>query len=109
MVNFTLSHGMDTDGGLFDEGHEEGGIAVPNKVWWVQAEAVVGSVNAWQITGDEKYLDSALKSWAYIKAEIINGPAGEWFASRQKFPGRGKFTPAVRPVEVPVPQRQSRV
>lgn len=39
MVNFTLSHGMDTDGGLFDEGHEEGGIAVPNKVWWVQAEA----------------------------------------------------------------------
>lgn len=26
MVNFTLSHGMDTDGGLFDEGHEEGGI-----------------------------------------------------------------------------------
>ena len=86
MVNFTLSHGMDTDGGLFDEGHEEGGIAVPNKVWWVQAEAVVGSVNAWQITGDEKYLDSALKSWAYIKAEIINGPAGEWFASGKNSP-----------------------
>ena len=40
----------------------------------------------WQITGDEKYLDSALKSWAYIKAEIINGPAGEWFASGKNSP-----------------------
>ena len=41
---------------------------------------------AYRIFGDEKYLDSALKSWAYIKAEIINGPAGEWFASGKNSP-----------------------
>ena len=86
MVNFTLEHGLDTDGGLFDEGHEAGGIAVPNKVWWVQAEAVVGCVNAYQITGDERYLDTACKVWAYIKREVINEPAGEWFAVGRNSP-----------------------
>lgn len=86
MVNYTLEHGLDADGGLFDEGHEGGGIAIPNKVWWGQAEAIVGSVNAWQITGDEKYLDAACKVWEYIKAQVINGPAGEWFASGKNSP-----------------------
>lgn len=86
MVNYTLEHGLDADGGLFDEGHEGGGIAIPNKVWWGQAEAIVGSVNAWQITGDEKYLDAACKVWEYIKAQVINGPVGEWFASGKNSP-----------------------
>lgn len=86
MVNYTLEHGLDADGGLFDEGHEGGGIAIPNKVWWGQAEAIVGSVNAWQITGDEKYLDAACKVWEYIKAQVINGPEGEWFASGKNSP-----------------------
>ena len=70
MVDFTLSRGL----------------AVPTKVWWGQAEAVVGCVNAWQITNDEKYLDTAYKVWAYIKAQIINGPAGEWLASGKNSP-----------------------
>ena len=56
------------------------------KVWWAQAEAVVGCVNAWQITGDEKYLDTAWKVWTYIKAQVINGPAGEWLASGRNSP-----------------------
>ena len=86
MVDFTLSRGLDADGGLFDEGFEAGGIAVPTKVWWGQAEAVVGCVNAWQITNDEKYLDTAYKVWAYIKAQIINGPAGGWLASGKNSP-----------------------
>lgn len=86
MVDFTLSRGLDSDGGLFDEGHEEGGIAVPNKVWWGQAEAVVGCVNAYQITGDEKYVDTAWRVWTYIKEQIINGPAAEWLASGKNSP-----------------------
>lgn len=86
MVNFTLEHGLDADGGLFDEGYEAGGIAVPNKVWWGQAEAVVGCVNAYQITGDERYADTALKVWEYIKREVINGPAGEWLAVGRNSP-----------------------
>ncbi len=86
MVDFTLSRGLDSDGGLFDEGYEEGGIAVPNKVWWGQAEAVVGCVNAYQITGQEKYVDTAWRVWEYIKAQIINGPAREWLASGKNSP-----------------------
>ncbi|MBQ1985387.1 MAG: N-acyl-D-glucosamine 2-epimerase, partial [Clostridia bacterium] len=79
-------HGVDTDGGVFDEGHFGGGIVIPNKVWWAQAEGVVGSVNAWQLTKDEKYLDAACKTWEYIKAQVINGPAAEWLASGKNSP-----------------------
>ena len=86
MVDYTLEHGLDTDGGLFDEGHFGGGIVIPNKVWWGQAEAIVGSVNAWMITKDEKYLDTALKVWEYVKAQVINCPAGEWFAVGRNSP-----------------------
>ena len=35
---------------------------------------------------DDKYLDTAYKVWAYIKAQIINGPAGEWLASGKNSP-----------------------
>ena len=86
MVNYTLEHGVDTDGGVFDEGHFGGGIVIPNKVWWAQAEGIVGSVNAWQLTKDEKYLDAACKTWEYIKTQVINGPAAEWLASGKNSP-----------------------
>ncbi|MDR2057388.1 MAG: AGE family epimerase/isomerase [Dysgonamonadaceae bacterium] len=46
--------------------------------WWVQAEAVAGSVYAYQITGNPKYLDTAKKCWEYIKQYIRDEENGEW-------------------------------
>ncbi len=86
MVDFTLSRGLDADGGLFDEGFEAGGFSEDTAATEIHTHAVVGCVNAWQITNDEKYLDTAYKVWAYIKAQIINGPAGEWLASGKNSP-----------------------
>ena len=51
------------------------------RVWWVQAEAVVGFTNAYQHSGDEKFLDAARTVWAYIKEHIIDKrPGGEWYS-----------------------------
>ena len=49
--------------------------------WWPQAEAVVGFFNAWQLSGDHRYLDKALGSWEFIKQHLIDKENGEWFWS----------------------------
>jgi mannobiose 2-epimerase len=47
--------------------------------WWVQSEAVVGSVYAAKISGDAGYLQKAQQTWEYIKKYIIDKENGEWF------------------------------
>ncbi len=50
------------------------------RVWWVQAESVVGFINAYQKSGDKKYLDVAKEIWEYIKVGMIDKREGsEWF------------------------------
>lgn len=77
MVDVTLEQGTDTDGSVFNES-EEGHID-KDKHWWPQAEAMVGYVNAWQITGNRKYLDEAEKVWNFIDLHLIDHENGEWF------------------------------
>ena len=49
------------------------------RVWWVQAEGVVGFLNAFQRYKNERYLDIAKALWEYIKSEIIDKrEGGEW-------------------------------
>jgi 4-O-beta-D-mannosyl-D-glucose phosphorylase len=47
--------------------------------WWVQAECVVGCVDAWQATGDGQYLRAATRLWDYIENKVIDRENGEWF------------------------------
>lgn len=55
------------------------------RVWWVQAEAVVGFINAYQHSGDEKFLDTAKGVWEYIKSGIIDKrDGGEWYSEVEK-------------------------
>lgn len=71
------AEGLDADGGLWHE--RETGHLVREKHWWPQAEAMVGFVNAWQLTQNEKYLQWALRTWEFIKQHIIDKHNGEWF------------------------------
>ena len=59
----------------------ERGVDDTTRVWWVQAEAVVGFLNAWQKKPEEtKYLDAAKDIWGYIKEYVIDKREGsEWF------------------------------
>ncbi len=51
------------------------------RVWWVQAEAVVGFVNAYQHSNDETFLDSARTIMNYIDNSMIDKREGsEWYA-----------------------------
>ncbi len=56
------------------------GVVDTTRVWWVQAEAIVGFYNAYQKTNNEKYLDMAKNIWEYIKEYFIDKrDGGEWF------------------------------
>lgn len=51
------------------------------RVWWVQAEAIVGFINAYEHSGDKSFLDTARAIWEYTKEEIIDKREGsEWYS-----------------------------
>ncbi|MBQ6634303.1 MAG: AGE family epimerase/isomerase [Ruminococcus sp.] len=51
------------------------------RVWWVQAESVVGFINAYQHSGDKKFLSAAKDVWENIKSRVIDPREGsEWFS-----------------------------
>lgn len=58
----------------------EKGVPYTVRVWWVQAESIVGFINAYQKSGDKKYYEAAEKVWEYIKEYFIDKrPGSEWF------------------------------
>ena len=73
--------GLQTDGSLFYEIDYATGHLVKDRHWWVQAEAVVGFINAFELTGNNEWLDKALKCWKYISENLIDRTGKEWFWS----------------------------
>lgn len=58
-----------------DRGRED-----TTRVWWVQAEAILGFVNAWEKTGKEKYREAVREIWRYLRETMIDKrPNSEWF------------------------------
>lgn len=77
MAEVTKNEGLDENGGLYYE--KAGEHLMEQFDWWPQAEAVVGFFNAWQLTGEEKYLGLTRQSWDFIQKYIIDSENGEWF------------------------------
>ena len=56
------------------------GVTDATKIWWVQAEALLGFMNACAITGDEVFSAAARSVWAATQRLIVDPrPGGEWF------------------------------
>ena len=70
------ARGLDPDGGLSYE--QEPGHLIREKHWWVQAEALVGFVNAYQISGEKHFLEKAEAVWRFIQKHILDRVGGEW-------------------------------
>jgi mannobiose 2-epimerase len=80
MAEAVYDEGLDQDGSIFYERNSRGEFVDPNKHWWAQAEAVVGFHNAWQLSGEQRFLHAAERAWEYIEARIIDKEHGEWLA-----------------------------
>lgn len=59
----------------------ENGVVDTTRVWWVQAEAVVGFLNGWQRNPEHsEYLEAAEDIWEYIKEYVVDHRENsEWF------------------------------
>ena len=77
IADVTLAEGVDSDGSLFNEGSPTG-LTDTNKEWWQQAEAVVGLLDAYRISCDDRHLNAALRTWDFIEARLVDRKHGEW-------------------------------
>ncbi|MFC5467282.1 AGE family epimerase/isomerase [Cohnella suwonensis] len=77
MAEATLAEGVDADGAVFNEADGHGHLD-DTKDWWPQAEAMVGFLNAYQLSGNEDMLRAAHASWHFTKTYMIDRENGEW-------------------------------
>lgn len=59
----------------------EKGVVNTHRIWWVQAETVIGFLNGYQRNLEKKeYLEAAKSEWQFIKDYVIDKREGsEWF------------------------------
>ena len=72
--------GFREDGAMLSEYDPVTGHASQRLSWWEQNEAVVGFLNAWEVTGEEKYLDASLQCFDFADKHFVDHEKGGWFA-----------------------------
>lgn len=71
------------------------------RIWWVQAETMVGLCNLWQKTGDPALTAQMEALWRYIRENLVDRrPGGEWFAAAHP-QGEPRALPVVDPWKAP--------
>lgn len=72
------------------------------RIWWVQAEAVVGFLNASKRYGSTKYREIAETVWQYIKNNIVDKREdGEWHSQVDEQGNYADFKAVVEPWKCP--------
>ena len=78
------------------------GVVDTTRVWWVQAEAMVGFYNCYQKTRDVKYQTITEVLWRYIQEYIIDKREGsEWFWDLNEHGEPESRKPIVEPWKCP--------
>jgi mannobiose 2-epimerase len=78
MAETVLTEGFDHERGGVSDGVDHN-MAVLGKEWWPQAEAVVGFLNAFELSGRGAFLEATLASWRFIERFVIDHTHGEWY------------------------------
>jgi mannobiose 2-epimerase len=73
-----IANVLDANQGSLPNELKEGRLDT-DRIWWVQAEGIVGMVNAGELSGNPAYLRRAEKIWEFVKAFLIDRAHGEWF------------------------------
>ncbi len=72
------------------------------RIWWVQAEAVVGFTNAAMRYNKPEYKEIAENIWNYIKNNLVDKrEGGEWFSQLDENGKPADFKPVVDPWKCP--------
>lgn len=85
IFDHTYKNGVDWQhGGLYVEGQRNGPVTESTKEFWQQAEALVGFLDAYLLTSNDKYLEAFKKVHDFVFSKVINQDLGEWFALLQR-------------------------
>ena len=94
MARASLEEGLRTDGAMLTDYDPATREASQHLSWWEQNEAVVGFLNAWELTDEDQFLDAAQLCFDYIDRHFIDHDGGGWFPTLtldgQPVPGRAK-------------------
>jgi mannose/cellobiose epimerase-like protein (N-acyl-D-glucosamine 2-epimerase family) len=79
-LQHTFHNGFDwRRGGFYLYGREYKPAHRREKIWWVQAEALLGLLYAHKYFEQPQALDVFLRTWEFIDRELIDRNKGEWF------------------------------
>ena len=78
MAQTTARYGVDKDGATFNE-FRDGHLLDSDRIWWVQAESMIGYFNAYQKCHDDKFLSLSEGCFNIIKSQLKDDINGEWF------------------------------
>jgi mannobiose 2-epimerase len=78
MAQAVFNEGFGTDGGLCYEGRA-GRIIDTGRECWPQAEALVGFLNAFELSHNQAFFAAARQTWKFIEEHLADRVHGEWF------------------------------
>jgi mannobiose 2-epimerase len=82
LFDYSLRYGYDeVGGGFYDSGEFHKPADRRDKIWWVQAEAIVSALKMYRLTGEEKYAKVFTGTWELIESKMIDWKAGEWHST----------------------------
>ncbi len=79
VVDVTLHEALGEQGQVLDSFDFASQQVNSDSVWWVQAEALVGFLYAYSVTGESHYAAAAEGVWQFIKTYQIDHEQGEWW------------------------------
>jgi mannose/cellobiose epimerase-like protein (N-acyl-D-glucosamine 2-epimerase family) len=80
VLDQALHNGFDwRNGGFYLYGEVASPAHRREKIWWVQAEAMLGLLYAHQRLQHPRALDAFLRTWQFVDRELIDHRVGEWF------------------------------
>lgn len=85
------AEGLQKNGSMLSDKDNSTGHVRTQLSWWEQAETIVGYLNAFELTGNEAYLDNSVKCWEYTRQHFVDAKNGGWYSSVSESgePGRG--------------------
>ena len=76
----SMENGIDWEhGGVYVEGSHSGGPTDLEKEFWQQAEMLIGMLDAYLLTKDEKFLKAYIQVHRFVFDKMINRNTGEWW------------------------------
>jgi len=87
LIAYVLRHGFDeAEGGVYSTGNTAGEVTDRAKIWWVQAEALLGLIRGLAIGIDDE--GAIVKTWRWITQHQVDHENGGWHAILAADPGR---------------------